>query len=69
MQILLLREDKLVFGFGKFEGRTVDEVAEIEPSYLTWVRNSDLMAECSDELFEMLDSMMEKRSVPIFRRR
>jgi hypothetical protein len=69
MQILFLQDDRLVFGFGKFEGKTVEEVADIEPSYLTWVRNSDLIAECSDSLFEMLDSTMQGRGIPLFRRR
>ena len=31
----------LVFGFGKYKGRSVEEVFRMEPSYYAWMMNGD----------------------------
>jgi len=40
-QIIYNEEGKEVFQFGKHKGKTVEEVFRIEPSYYSWMMNSD----------------------------
>ena len=40
-RILYNDEGKEIFGFGKYKGKTVEEVFRIEPSYYAWMMNGD----------------------------
>ncbi len=42
------REGRIVFAFGKYQGRPLDEVAREEPEYLEWILRSDFPEDARD---------------------
>ncbi len=40
-RILFNEKGEEVFGFGKYKGRSVEEVFRMEPSYYAWMMNGD----------------------------
>jgi hypothetical protein len=69
MAIISPHEGTIIFEFGKHAGKTFEEVERTDRKYLTWVRNSDLMAEASNDLFERFDVLMEMYKIPLSRGR
>ena len=36
----ILKELKVVLDFGKYKGKTLDEVGDIDPSYICWLKEN-----------------------------
>lgn len=53
----------VVFVAGKWAGKTLQEVAGSDPSYLTWVYKK-ASADLDQELFYKLKDTMKDRSIP-----
>lgn len=45
-------KDKEVLTFGKYKGKTPEEVARIDPEYLAWAYNNITPKPCSRALYE-----------------
>lgn len=46
--------------FGKYEGRTLDELAEQEPAYLRWLMKQDWFEQRFPDLFEEIDAILDE---------
>lgn len=57
---VLYEEDK--FPKGKYQGKTVKEVAEIDPAYLHWIQSSGKNLAISDEVMENLHRYRQTKS-------
>jgi hypothetical protein len=47
----------VVFNGGKYDGRTVEEVARIDPKYIRWARK-DMTIGVPDDIFDAVSSAM-----------
>jgi DNA polymerase-3 subunit epsilon len=56
------REGEAAFSFGKYRGKTLREVLELEPGYIQWLsRNRDFSAEVADICAKALNGVFPKR--------
>lgn len=51
---------KYVFTFGKYKGKTVREILDINPSYLQWVHENIPHLELSDYLLDKVDEAVQE---------
>ncbi|MGB0890763.1 MAG: exonuclease domain-containing protein [Flavobacteriaceae bacterium] len=58
--ILMNDEDKEIFSFGKYKGRTVEEVLKENPGYNAWIQNADFPLYTK----KVLREIKERMSVP-----
>jgi hypothetical protein len=47
----------------KYGGKTVDEVARLDPNYLRWARDEGLVG-CPEPFFEKVEQAMVRNGVP-----
>jgi DNA polymerase-3 subunit epsilon len=55
--ILMNEEDKEIFSFGKYKGRTVEEVLKENPGYHNWIQNADFPLYTKKVLREIKERM------------
>jgi len=55
--ILMNDEDKEIFSFGKYKGRTVEEVLKENPGYNNWIQNADFPLYTKKVLREIKERM------------
>ena len=55
--ILLNEEDQEIFSFGKYKGRTVEEVLKENPGYNNWIQNADFPLYTKKVLREIKERM------------
>ena len=55
--ILMNDEDKEIFSFGKYKGRTVEEVLKENPGYYNWIQNADFPLYTKKVLREIKERM------------
>ena len=55
--ILMNDEDKEIFSFGKYKGRTVEEVLKENPGYNAWIQNADFPLYTKKVLREIKERM------------
>ncbi|WP_439131888.1 exonuclease domain-containing protein [Polaribacter sp.] len=55
--ILMNDEDQEIFSFGKYKGRTVEEVLKENPGYHNWIQNADFPLYTKKVLKEIKDRM------------
>lgn len=55
--ILMNEEDKEIFSFGKYKGRTVEEVLKENPGYNAWIQNADFPLYTKKVLREIKERM------------
>ncbi len=55
--ILMNEEDKEIFSFGKYKGRTVEEVFKENPGYNAWIQNADFPLYTKKVLREIKERM------------
>jgi DNA polymerase-3 subunit epsilon len=48
------------FNFGKYKGRTVEEIFTIEPNYYNWLRNADFPLEFKEKIKDIWESVRIK---------
>lgn len=53
-----------VFRFGKYQGKSLDEVAEEDPSYLVWAWK-ELSKEESREYMDAVEDVMEAHDIEV----
>jgi hypothetical protein len=51
----------MIIGFGKFKGKDVSEVMEIEPSYVAWAASKGLIAIDQKTLRKAIDAHHDER--------
>jgi DNA polymerase-3 subunit epsilon len=62
--ILMNEEDQEIFSFGKYKGRTVEEVFNENPGYHNWIQNADFPLYTKKVLREIKERMFEaKRTI------
>lgn len=47
----VIKDYEDIMTFGKHKGKTVDWIAENEPSYIVWLVENEII-ECDDEIYE-----------------
>lgn len=52
----------MVLTFGKFKGKTVSEVLEIEPSYIAWAATKGLLFIDKETLLKAINAYNEERN-------
>lgn len=56
-------EAGVVFNGGRYDGKTVDEVALLDPGYLRWARK-DMTIGVPDDVFDIISSAMIANGIP-----
>lgn len=59
--ILMNEEDQEIFSFGKYKGRTVEEVFNENPGYHNWIQNADFPLYTKKVLREIKERMFEAK--------
>jgi DNA polymerase-3 subunit epsilon len=59
--ILFNDDDKEIFSFGKYKGRTVEEVLKENPGYNNWIQNADFPLYTKKVLREIKERMSEPK--------
>lgn len=63
---LLEKKDGVIVVLGrKHAGKTLEQVAQEDPNYLTWLRTGDRLASVPDDIFYGLQSVMEAFGIAI----
>ena len=60
--ILMNEEDQEVFSFGKYKGKTVEEVFNENPGYHNWIQNADFPLYTKKVLREIKDRMSKSKN-------
>ena len=60
--ILMNEEDQEVFSFGKYKGKTVEEVFNENPGYHNWIQNADFPLYTKKVLREIKDRMSKPKN-------
>lgn len=60
--ILMNKEDQEVFSFGKYKGKTVEEVFNENPGYHNWIQNADFPLYTKKVLREIKDRMSKPKN-------
>ena len=63
--ILRKVEGELVLSGRKYPGRKLVDIAQVDPSYITWVYESASIS-LPDDIFRELERVMEDNKVPPF---
>ena len=53
----------VVFNGGRYDGKTVDEVARLDPKYLRWARR-DMTIGVPDDVHASIEAAMQANGVP-----
>ncbi|MCS6819384.1 MAG: exonuclease domain-containing protein, partial [Chitinophagales bacterium] len=51
-----------IFNFGKYKGRTVEEVLKIDPGYYSWIMNGEFAMHTKQKLMELKQKLKFKQS-------
>jgi hypothetical protein len=54
---------EVVFNGGRYDGKTVDEVARLDPQYLRWARK-DMTIGVPDDVFDLVSAAMVVNGIP-----
>lgn len=58
------RDEDFIMSGKKHAGETLAYVAKNDPKYLTWLWNSEMLGDLSEEAYEALDSVMRENDIP-----